>query len=72
MMPVMDGFAFLKRLRQRADGGLVPVVVLTAKDVTPEERASLAGQAERIISKGSLSLPDLAQELRELIPAAGR
>ncbi len=72
MMPVMDGFAFLKRLRQRPDGGLVPVVVLTAKDVTPDERASLAGQAERIISKGSLSLPDLAQELRELIPAAGR
>ena len=72
MMPVMDGFAFLKRLRQRADGGLVPVVVLTAKDVTPDERASLAGQAKRIISKGSLSLPDLAQELRELIPAAGR
>ncbi|RYC32387.1 PAS domain-containing sensor histidine kinase [Lichenibacterium minor] len=72
MMPVMDGFDFLKRLRQRADGGLVPVVVLTAKDVTPEERASLDGQAERIISKGSLSLPDLAHELRELIPAAGR
>ncbi|WP_237478765.1 hybrid sensor histidine kinase/response regulator [Lichenibacterium dinghuense] len=72
MMPVMDGFAFLKRLRQRPDGGLVPVVVLTAKDVTPDERARLAGQAERIISKGSLSLPDLAQELRDLIPAAGR
>ena len=72
MMPVMDGFAFLKRLRQRAEGGLVPVVVLTAKDVTPEERACLDRQAERVISKGSLSLPDLAQELRDLIPAPAR
>ena len=72
MMPVMDGFDFLKRLRQRPDGGLVPVVVLTAKDVTPEERACLDRQAERIISKGSLSLPDLAQELRDLIPASAR
>ncbi|RYB02630.1 PAS domain-containing sensor histidine kinase [Lichenibacterium ramalinae] len=72
MMPVMDGFDFLERLRQRADGGLVPVVVLTAKDVTPEERACLDRQAERIITKGSLSLPDLAQELRDLIPAPAR
>ncbi len=72
MMPGMDGFAFLKRLRQRPDGGLVPVVVLTAKDVTPEERACLDRQADRIISKGSLSLPDLARELRGLMPASGR
>ncbi len=72
MMPVMDGFDFLKRLRQRPDGGLVPVVVLTAKDVTPEERACLDGQAERIITKGSRSLPDLAQELRDLLPVATR
>ncbi len=72
MMPVMDGFAFLKRLRQRPDGGLVPVVVLTAKDVTPDERASLSGQADRILSKGGLSLPDLARELRDLIPTPER
>ena len=72
MMPVMDGFDFLKRLRQRPDGGVVPVVVLTAKDVTPEERACLDRQAERIVSKGSLSLPDLAQELRDLMPAPAR
>ena len=72
VMPVMDGFDFLKRLRQRPDGGVVPVVVLTAKDVTPEERACLDRQAERIISKGSLSLPDLAQELRDLMPDPAR
>ena len=72
MMPVMDGFDFLKQLRQRPGGGLVPVVVLTAKDVTPEERNRLGRHTERIIAKGSLSLPDLAQELRDLLPAAGR
>ena len=72
LMPVMDGFDFLERLRQRPDGGVVPVVVLTAKDVTPEERACLDRQAERIITKGSLSLPDLAQELRDLMPVPAR
>ena len=69
MMPVMDGFAFLRQLRQRPDGGLVPVVVLTAKDVTPDERARLALEAERVISKESIGLGDLVQELRELLPA---
>ncbi len=68
MMPVMDGFDFLRRLRQRPDGGLVPVVVLTAKDVTPEERADLDQKADRVISKGSIRLSDLAHELRALIP----
>ncbi len=72
MMPVMDGFAFLQRLRDRPGCDQVPVLVLTAKDVTPDERASLDRQADKIISKGSFSWPDLAQELRDLIPAAGR
>ncbi|MCK8786691.1 response regulator [Roseomonas sp. NAR14] len=70
MMPVMDGFAFLKALRARPDGGDVPVVVLTAKDVTPEERSSLERQADRLIQKGSMSLAALARELHELMPAA--
>ena len=69
MMPVMDGFAFLRRLRQRPDGGLVPVVVLTAKDVTPDERARLDRQANRVIAKSDLGLGDLVHELRELLPA---
>ncbi len=72
MMPVMDGFDFLERLRERPGFAQVPVVVLTAKDVTPDERACLDRQADRIISKGSFTLPKLAQELRDLIPAAGR
>ena len=70
--PGMDGFAVLKRLRRRPDRGLVPVMVLTARDVTPEERACLDRQADRVISEGSLSLPDLARALRGLMPAAGR
>ena len=72
IMPVMDGFDFLQQLRQRPGCDQVPVVVLTAKDVTPDERARLDGQADRIITKGSVSWPDLAQGLRDLIPATGR
>ena len=48
---------------------IVPVIVLTAKDVTPEERAWLDRRAERLILKGSVSLNELAHEVRDLVPA---
>ncbi|MGV7030098.1 response regulator [Methylobacterium symbioticum] len=68
MMPELDGFGFLRTLRARADWADIPVVVLTAKDVTAEDRRRLAGQADRVLAKGSVSLADLARTVRELVP----
>ena len=68
MMPVMDGFAILRSLRARPDARNVHVVVLTAKDVTREERAVLEGEVDRVIQKGSVKLDKLRQELRRLVP----
>ena len=69
MMPVLDGFGFLHALRQSEKGRSVPVVVLTAKDVTHEERDMLEHNADRVILKGHVRLPDLARALRDLEPA---
>ena len=41
--------------------------MLTAKDITAEDRRRLAGQADRVTAKGSLSLADLASEVRGLV-----
>ena len=71
MMPVMDGFAFLSKLRHRQDGQDTPVVVLTAKDITAHERAQLEHQADRVILKGTMRLTQLAQELRHVTRGAG-
>ena len=68
MMPEMDGFAFLRTLRNRADWRHVPVVVLTAKDITVDERRRLAGRADRVLAKGTTGLGELARELRALMP----
>ncbi len=70
MMPVMDGFAFLRSLRARPDARDVHVVVLTAKDVTGEERAVLDGKVDRVIRKDGVKLDDLRAELRRLVPDA--
>ena len=68
MMPEMDGFAFLRTLRNRADWRHVPVVVLTAKDITVDDRRRLAGRADRVLAKGTTGLGELARELRALMP----
>src|SRR5262249_2960219 len=43
MMPEMDGFELIAELRQHPERRSIPVVVLTAKDLTPEERMYLNG-----------------------------
>jgi signal transduction histidine kinase/DNA-binding response OmpR family regulator len=61
MMPTMDGFEFLDALRDRADWQDIPVVVMTAKDLTDEDRDRLNGGVERIIQKS-----DRDEMLRQL------
>ena len=51
MMPVMDGFDFLIELHANADWRNIPVVVLTAKDLTDEDRRMLSGRVEQILEK---------------------
>ena len=67
VMPVMDGFDFLHHLRAEPAWASIPVVVLTAKDLTEHEWQILHGQVDRIVPKGSTSLPMLAAELRSLL-----
>ncbi|MCJ2082062.1 response regulator [Methylobacterium sp. J-090] len=71
MMPEMDGFGFLRALRAKPEWRDIPVVVLTAKDVTAEDRRRLAGQADRVLQKGRLGLNDLSESLRSLVAPGG-
>jgi CheY-like chemotaxis protein len=61
MMPKMNGFEFLDELRGRPDQQDIPVVVITAKDLTDEDRNRLNGGVERIIQKS-----DRDEMLRQL------
>ncbi|MCJ2009086.1 response regulator, partial [Methylobacterium sp. J-092] len=64
-MPVMDGFSFLDRLRDLPGCTEVPVVVLSARDVTAAERDRLS-EADQVLRKGDTSLQDIATELRKI------
>jgi CheY-like chemotaxis protein len=72
MMPVMDGFEFLRELRNRPDGRAVPVVVVTAKELTPEERNLLRAGVENIVQKGTITHENLLTEIRAKITAAAQ
>ena len=69
-MPEMDGFTFLRRFREVREWASVPVIVMTARDLSVGERAELKGGGARIFEKGKVGMRELLQQLRALdIPA---
>jgi PAS domain S-box-containing protein len=67
MMPEMDGFEFVSELRKNPEWKSIPVVVVTAKDLTSEDRARLTGQVGLILQKGSYSREELLRETTALV-----
>jgi threonine synthase len=54
-MPEMDGFTVLEELRKDKRTSDIPVIVVSAKDITSDERKRLNGHIEALYQKGSLS-----------------
>ncbi|MGH8471846.1 MAG: response regulator, partial [Gammaproteobacteria bacterium] len=69
MMPEMDGFAFIEALRQNAAWRSIPIVVVTAKDLTAEDHRRLSGYVQQILHKGAYDRETLLRELGERIAA---
>ncbi|MBI3968622.1 MAG: response regulator [Chloroflexi bacterium] len=69
MMPELDGFEVVATLRQHEEWRTIPVIVVTAKDLTPAERQRLNGSVEKILRKGALSREDLLREVGSRIAA---
>ncbi|MDH3990429.1 MAG: response regulator, partial [Gammaproteobacteria bacterium] len=70
MMPVMDGFDFLLEMRARAEWQDIPVIVLTAKDLTDEDRRVLSGRVEQIIGKGARAHDHVVNLIHQVIDPA--
>jgi CheY-like chemotaxis protein len=67
MMPEMDGFEFLTELRRHEAWRAIPVVVVTAKDLSGEDRERLNGYVHKILQKGTHGRAELLAEVRELV-----
>ena len=69
MLPEMDGFEVVHRLSLNPDWRSIPVVLLTARDLSHEERRALDIGTARIIQKGNFSRDELLAELGTVIGA---
>lgn len=67
MMPELDGFGFVERLRAEPAWRTIPVLVITAKDLTAAERLRLNGWVEQVLQKGAYTRGELFAEVRALV-----
>ncbi|HEX7024467.1 MAG TPA: response regulator, partial [Gemmatimonadales bacterium] len=69
MMPEMDGFEFLDALRQDDSRAGIPVVVITAKTLTDDDRRRLNGGVRDVVEKQSRSIELLLADVRTRVAA---
>ena len=72
MMPEMDGFQLITALRERPDWRRIPVIVITALDLTAADRKRLNSGVEGILLKSSFEPSQLVRTVRQAVANARR
>ena len=67
MMPEMDGFAVMDRLQSDPATADIPIIVVTAKELTSAEKNRLQGHIQSLMKKGDFLNDDLLDEVRALL-----
>ena len=67
IMPELDGFELLAEIRQVPAWSKIPVIVITSKDLTNEDRLRLSGRVESIVRKGAHSHSQVMRDIREIV-----
>jgi threonine synthase len=67
MMPELDGFSVLDELKANPKTASIPVIVVTAKELTIQEKERLRGQIYTLMQKGEFMNDELLDEVRALL-----
>jgi len=67
LTPEMDGFTFVAELRRHPEWRSIPVVALTAKELTADEMRRLNGNVRTVLDKGGCSRDALMHQVRDLL-----
>ncbi len=67
MMPEVDGFGVLDTLKENQKTASIPVIVVTAKELTQQERLKLKGRIQSLMQKGDFMNDDLFDEIQNLV-----
>ena len=68
MMPGIDGFALVEAMKNEPGLRDIPIIVITAKELSPIERARLQGKIKGLLQKGAFMDSDLLQDIRQALP----
>ena len=72
LMPEVDGFAVLEALKADKSTRNIPIIVVTAKELTEEDRALLNHRIEALVQKGLLNQEELLQDVLAALKKVGR
>ncbi|KAF0111454.1 MAG: threonine synthase [Chloroflexi bacterium] len=67
MMPDVDGFSVMDALQKEKETQDIPIIVITAKELTTAEKERLKGHIQSLMQKGDFLSDDLLDEVRTLI-----
>lgn len=70
LLPQLDGLQFLAQLRADPVGKSIPVILMTARDLSPEERHALTASANVIQHKADLDLEQLVVRIRQIVQSS--
>jgi diguanylate cyclase (GGDEF)-like protein len=66
MMPKVSGFDVIRELKRHPSGRGIPVFVLTAKDLSREEKNTLLADVARVFQKGEVAKEELVEAIRRM------
>lgn len=69
MMPRVSGFDVVEALQSDEKTRSIPIMVLTAKDLTSEDKKQLNGHVAAVLSRGSTDAPELLDWLQRVVIA---
>ena len=72
LMPEMDGFELVTALHDNPRWRSIPIIVVTAMDVSASDRMRLDGGVQHIFQKGTYDMSDLIEEIRRIVATKDR
>ena len=69
MMPEVNGFDVVEALQEQPDTARIPILVVTAKEITSEDRAKLNGYVMDVMEKSAFDRDRFKTEVRRAISA---
>ena len=67
MMPEMDGFTVLDKMRSNPETAEIPVIVSTAKELTSDQNSHLKDQIQALMQKGGFMTDELMEEVKSIL-----